>query len=85
MYEEAILQAVSANGIRLWHPFPFLQLPKANSYTMNKDYLEGKTCVKCDQPAVKINGVSIPVCAEHDMEKPNFLKDMRDAIGYSVI
>ena len=46
---------------------------------------EERLCVKCDKLAVKINGADIPVCEEHDMEKPNFLKDFRDSVGYSVI
>jgi len=52
---------------------------------MEKDKLKKRLCVKCDKLAVKINGADIPVCAEHDMEKSNFLKKMRDEIGYSVI
>lgn len=50
-----------------------------------KPQLKNRLCVKCEKIATKINGADIPVCDEHDMEKENFLKKMRDEIGYSVI
>ncbi len=52
---------------------------------MKEVKLKGRLCAKCNKIAVQINGADIPVCAEHDTEKPNWLKKMRDEIGYSVI